>query len=87
MGLKVWPLRDEFCSPTVTAITLPESIDDAALIREVARSSGILIGGGYKELKGRVLRIGHMGYQAQRSFMAATMDALADSLKSKNVTR
>jgi pyridoxamine--pyruvate transaminase len=87
MGLKVWPLRDEFCSPTVTAITLPESIDDAALIREVARSSGILIGGGYKELKGRVLRIGHMGYQAQRSFMAATMDALGESLKSKNVTR
>jgi aspartate aminotransferase-like enzyme len=31
-------------------------------------------------LKGKVLRVGHMGYQAQRSFMAATMDAFQDSL-------
>jgi aspartate aminotransferase-like enzyme len=83
MGLKVWPIRDEFCSPTVTAITLPESVNDAALIQEIAKKRGILIGGGYKELKGKVLRIGHMGYAAQLSFMAATMEALEDSLEGK----
>jgi aspartate aminotransferase-like enzyme len=81
LGLKSWPLREEFCSPTVTAIALPEAVNDAALIQDVAKRHGILIGGGYKELKGRVLRIGHMGYQAQRSFMAATLDAMEDSLK------
>ena len=81
MGLRTWPIREEFNSPTVTAITLPEKINDAALIQDVAKRHEILIGGGYKELKGHVLRIGHMGYAAQRSFMAATMDALEDSLK------
>jgi aspartate aminotransferase-like enzyme len=81
MGLRTWPIKEEFNSPTVTAITLPEKINDAALIQDVAKRHGILIGGGYKELKGHVLRIGHMGYAAQRSFMAATMDALEDSLK------
>ena len=81
MGMRTWPLREEFCSPTVTAIALPENVNDTSLIRDVAERHGILIGGGYKELKGHVLRIGHMGYQAQRSFMAATLDAVEDSLK------
>ncbi len=81
MGLRTWPIKEEFNSPTVTAIALPENVNDAALIQDVAKRHGILIGGGYKELKGHVLRIGHMGYAAQRSFMAATMDALEDSLK------
>ena len=58
-------------------------MNDATIIQEIAASRGILIGGGYKELKGRVLRIGHMGYQAQRSFMAATIEALEDALKSQ----
>jgi aspartate aminotransferase-like enzyme len=80
MGLRVWPLKEEFCSPTVTSIALPDSVNDSELISDIAKSSGILIGGGYKELKGKVLRVGHMGYQAQRSFMAATMDAFQDSL-------
>lgn len=81
LGMKMWPLKDEFCSPTVTAIALPEHVNDAAMIQYVANKHGILIGGGYKELKGHVLRLGHMGYQAQRSFMAATLDAIEDSLK------
>jgi aspartate aminotransferase-like enzyme len=81
LGLKLWPSEDAFCSPTVTAIVLPESSSDTAIIERMASKHGILIGGGYRELKGQVLRIGHMGYQAQRSFVAATMDALEDSLK------
>ncbi len=82
LGLELWPLKEEFCSPTVTAILLPDSRSDTAIIDRMATRHGILIGGGYRELKGRVLRIGHMGYQAQRSFIADTIDALEDSLKS-----
>jgi len=78
MGLKLWPLEEKFCSPTVTALTLPESQEDSKIIEWMAKKHGILIGAGYRELKGHVLRIGHMGYQAQRSFVAATMDALDD---------
>lgn len=83
MGLKIWPVEDRFCSPTVTALTLPEHVDDAKIIQEIAQKYGILIGGGYRELKGKLLRIGHMGYQAQKMFIAATMDALEDVLKTQ----
>jgi len=82
MGLKTWPIEDAFCSPTVTALRLPENVDDSKLIQEIASKYGILIGGGYRELKGKVLRIGHMGYQAQKLFVSATMDALEDALHS-----
>ena len=84
MGLEVWPSKDRSCSPTVTSIKLPESVNDATLIQDIAKSSGILIGGGFKELKGKVLRIGHMGYRAQRSFTVATLEALESSLKKQN---
>lgn len=84
IGLKLWPLEEKFCSPTITALSLPERVDDARLIQDVAKRYGILIGGGYRELKGKVLRIGHMGYSAHMPFVSATMDALESVLKSYN---
>lgn len=81
IGLRLWPKEEKYCSPTVTALSLPEHVDDAKIIKDIAKKYGILIGGGYKELKGKVLRVGHMGYQAQKIFVAATMDALEDVLK------
>lgn len=86
MGLKLWPVEERYCSPTVTTLNLPEHMDDAKIIGEVAKKYGILIGGGYRELKGKLLRIGHMGYQAQRAFISATMDALEDVLSSSMIT-
>jgi len=81
LGLKLWPIKEEFCSPTVTAISIPEDMNDNAIIQEMSTNHGILIGGGYRELKGQVLRIGHMGYQAQRSFVSATLDALEETIR------
>ena len=82
LGLRLWPEEERFCSPTVTAISLPEHVDDAKIISDIAKNYGILIGGGYRELKGKVLRIGHMGYSAHMPFVSATMDALESVLKS-----
>jgi aspartate aminotransferase-like enzyme len=81
MGLNLWPNKEEYCSPTVTALSLPEGVEEAKIIKETAERFGILIGGGYRELKGRVLRIGHMGYQAHMPFVSATMDALESVMK------
>ncbi len=83
IGLKLWPLEEEYCSPTVTTIRLPEDMDDEQMIRDIGEQYGILIGGGYRELKGKLLRIGHMGYQAHFPFVSATMDALENVVKRK----
>ncbi len=81
LGLGLWPLREQDCSPTVTAFHVPSGRTDTEVINAMVKKHRILIGGGYKELKGRVLRIGTMGYGAKRSFVSATLDALEDVLK------
>jgi aspartate aminotransferase-like enzyme len=42
----------------------------------MAENYGILIGGGFRETKGKVLRIGHMGYNATLMNMITTLAAL-----------
>jgi pyridoxamine--pyruvate transaminase len=81
LGLELWPKNEDDASDTVTAIKVPEVIGDR-VVSHMAKEHGILIGGGYRETKGKVLRIGHMGYQAKEANIAATINALELTLKS-----
>jgi len=81
LGLSLWPFREEDCSPTVTAFHVPAGKKDTDITDALVKDHGILISGGYKELKGKVLRIGTMGYEAQRRFVSSTLDALKDILR------
>ncbi len=51
---------EEHASPTVTAALLPEGMDFHALSEALDRR-GATVGGGMGPLRGRMLRIGHMG--------------------------
>ncbi len=59
MGLKVYA-HDPVDS--VTAILLPQSVDEAALRKTMRSRHGFQIAGGQGELKGRIIRFSHMGY-------------------------
>lgn len=52
---------DAFASPTVTAIK-PNTFDPEALRKLVKKEFGLALAGGQKQLKGKIFRIGHMGY-------------------------
>lgn len=49
-------------SPALTAAFAPEGVDAAALVRRLRDEHGIVVSGGQGDLKGRILRIGHLGY-------------------------
>ncbi|MDI3299264.1 MAG: alanine--glyoxylate aminotransferase family protein [Bacillota bacterium] len=51
---------DEAASPTVTAFYPPEGVDAAALLQAL-RELGVEAAGGQGPLKGRILRVAHMG--------------------------
>ncbi|RLL46769.1 alanine--glyoxylate aminotransferase family protein [Oceanobacillus piezotolerans] len=53
--------NDEAASPTVTAVK-PEDFDAEALRKVLKKEFGLSIAGGQQHLKGRIFRIGHMGY-------------------------
>jgi serine---pyruvate transaminase len=61
-ALKLKILADASCaSNAVTAICLPENIDGEKFVKTIRDVHGITMAGGQGDLKGRVVRIAHMG--------------------------
>lgn len=46
----------------LTALRLPEGVDGDALIAGILKEDGISIAGGQMKLKGKIIRVAHMGY-------------------------
>jgi len=65
-----------FRLPMLTTPRLPEGIDEAALRRRLLDEAGIEIAGGLGALKGRVWRIGLMGYSSRGENVTRLLDAI-----------
>jgi aspartate aminotransferase-like enzyme len=61
MGLELFS-PDEDRSAVVTAVTAPEGIDSDELVASIRDRFGITLAPGQGPLKGRIFRIGHIGY-------------------------
>jgi aspartate aminotransferase-like enzyme len=69
MHLEVFS-QDGAHSVTVTAIKVPDGIDGPAIQKRLREQFGFTIGGGQKELKGKLLRLGTMGALAPSDLLA-----------------
>ena len=83
MGIKALGLRA--LAPThytwgLTGVSLPVGVDGAKLLRHMARDYGVVMAGGQERLKGRIVRIGHMGW-VDWADLAAGLHALAEALR------
>jgi aspartate aminotransferase-like enzyme len=68
-------------SPALTAVEAPAGVDGEAIVAAYARQHNITIAGGQGEMKGRLFRLGHMGYAAEFDVitaLAALEQVLAD---------
>jgi aspartate aminotransferase-like enzyme len=68
-------------SPAVTAVTAPAGIDSETIVAAYSKDHNITIAGGQGEMKGKVFRLGHMGYAAEFDViiaLAALEQVLAD---------
>ncbi len=81
-GLKTY-IKAGF-SNTVTAIMVPEGIDAKELLQKM-REHNIMISGCFGELAGKVIRIGHMGENADVAYMLETLIALGEVLEEMGV--
>ncbi len=61
MGLSLWPKRSEYAANCVTATRLPAGVGTDALLTHVRNRYGVMLSGGYGELKHELVRLGHMG--------------------------
>ena len=69
MGLPLYAAEGHG-SPAITAVA-PEGIDAEALRKAVKEKFDILLAGGQDHLKGKVLRIGHLGFVCDRDVLTA----------------
>ncbi|MEN3013726.1 MAG: alanine--glyoxylate aminotransferase family protein [Endomicrobiia bacterium] len=61
MGLRIF-CDEAHISNIVTPISMPEGIDGQKIVRVLREDFGISIAGGQDRLKGKIVRIAHMGY-------------------------
>lgn len=82
LGLQ--PLVPEACrTPMVTAISVPDGVDEAAVRRHLRAAHAIEIGGGLGALKGRIWRVGLMGHGATMTSVLRVLAGLADALRAQ----
>jgi aspartate aminotransferase-like enzyme len=74
LGLELFPENEALSSPTVTAFRVDGRASD--LRHRLEADHGVVTATGLGETADDVLRVGHMGYNADRERVARTMDAL-----------
>jgi len=67
----------------LTSVSLPAGVDGAQVLRHMAQDYGVIMAGGQERLKGRIVRIGHMGW-VDWADLAAGLYALAEALRACN---
>ncbi len=78
MGLSLY-LENGY-SNTVTVVRVPDGISAADILEGMKRGHGIMIAGSFDVLARQVIRIGHMGENANEKDVCETLDALEDVL-------
>jgi alanine-glyoxylate transaminase/serine-glyoxylate transaminase/serine-pyruvate transaminase len=71
--ISLWPLN---------AVKVPGGLDEAAIRSALLTNHGIEVGGGLGPLKGKLLRVGLMGYGSRQEFVLQLLAALETTLLS-----
>ncbi len=79
MGLKML-VSASYRLPELNAVYIPEGINDATVRSTLLNGYGIEIGGGLGKFKGKVWRIGLMGYSSKKENVMLFLSALEDIL-------
>lgn len=73
LGLEIFP---EHPANSLTVMKVPEGMDGQRLIERIEREFGIRLAGGQGKLKGKIVRLGHMGH-----YTDADLDHAHDALR------
>ena len=78
--------EERYASPTVTAMRTPEGVEAGAILRFLKEELGVLIGGGLGQLKGKAIRVGHMGPTAQMGEIVSLLYGVEEALRHQGRT-
>jgi len=75
IGYTLFPAPGAVAAPTVTAINVPDGIAWSEFDQQLRRH-GLVAGGSYGPIAGKVFRLGHMGTQADMGLVKQALDVL-----------
>lgn len=75
-GFELYAKNEEFASLSVTALIPPDGLDEEAFRNCVLSEHDIMIAGGFGDLRGKIIRIGHMGPGISEEYVRATLEAV-----------
>src|SRR6202047_2204801 len=81
MGLELLVKKPADRLPTVTAVMIPDDIDDAKVRNQLLDEFNIEIAGGFGPVKGKIWRVGLMGYCSQKPFVLLFLSAFEKVLQ------
>jgi aspartate aminotransferase-like enzyme len=79
-GLELWIDDEAHAAHSVTAIRIPQGVEDTELRATLRESYGLCVSGGLGPMDGQLVRIGHMGATATRQRTITAFSALACAL-------
>ena len=85
MGLNLFT-KENFGSPAITAVK-PENIDAESIRKTIKNDFDILLAGGQDHLKGKIFRIGHLGFVNNRDIISviSALESTLDKMGKLNV--
>jgi alanine-glyoxylate transaminase/serine-glyoxylate transaminase/serine-pyruvate transaminase len=88
-GLKMLEIEflveEQYRLPMLNAVKIPEIVDDVNIRKYLLNKFGIELGGGLGPFKGKIWRIGLMGYSSSRQNVILFLAALESALSSEGV--
>ena len=75
LGIRLYPAQGAVPAPTVTAAYVPDGMTWEQFDHRL-REHGMVVGGSYGPLAGKVFRMGHMGSQADRTLVEQALDVI-----------
>lgn len=80
LGIALFPAEEAIPAPTVTAALVPDGFTWPELDARF-RDRGLVVGGSYGAMAGKVFRLGHMGTQAHMALAQEAIEVIADVVK------
>jgi pyridoxamine---pyruvate transaminase len=80
MGLELWPRSDSYAANCVTAVRTPAGVEVAEVLAHARERYGVMLSGGYGELKTKLIRLGHMGPVSRSLYPLVAVSALGRTL-------
>jgi pyridoxamine--pyruvate transaminase len=80
LGLELWPRSESYAANCVTAVRVPAEVSVPVVLSHVRERYGVMLSGGYGELKENLIRLGHMGPASRSLYPLVAVCALGRGL-------